>query len=211
MPIPITILNDNIRLRGARGSTFVVVFEIMNLYEIPRGLILRRHFQTTTSKTTGARGAGGAVEDRPPLMPRIFLNPMPQFDIASLYPQITFPAGIFLIFYAFPTRNALPKISQNLKLAKRVEELYNTFAAQAKGLKDINLLSHIYKPSRILSHLIYKETISLIYFPQSLRISTVSYISSTNWLLETHKKNTKIKLFKLNKIYLNILNDIWPL
>ena len=136
---------------------------------------------------------------------------MPQFDIASFYPQITFFAGIFLIFYAFLTRNALPKISQNLKLAKRVEELYNTFAAQAKGLKDINLLSHIYKPSQILSHLIYKETICLIYFSQFLRILTVSYISSINWLLKTHENNGKAKLAPLNKIYLNILNDIWPL
>ena len=133
---------------------------------------------------------------------------MPQFDIASSYPQITFSAGIFSIFYAFLTRNAPPKISQNLKLAKRVDELYSSFAAQAKGPKDINLLSHIYKPSQILSHLIHKETVFLIYFSQSLRILTVSYISSINWLLKTHEKNTGAGLPKLNKIYPNILNDL---
>jgi len=136
---------------------------------------------------------------------------MPQFDIASFYPQITFFAVIFLILYAFLAKHALPKISQNLKLAKRVEELYTAFAAQAKGLKDINLISHIYKPYQILSHLIFKETISLIYFSQFLRILLVSYVASINWLLKTHEKNVKQRFLNINKIYLNIINDLWPL
>jgi hypothetical protein len=136
---------------------------------------------------------------------------MPQFDIASFYPQITFFAGIFPIFYAFLTRNALPKISQNLKLAKRVEELYNNWVSQAKGLKDINLLSHIYKPTQILSHSICRETICLIYFSQFLRISTVSYISSINRLPKTHENNGKVKLYRLNKIHLGVPSDTWPL
>jgi hypothetical protein len=136
---------------------------------------------------------------------------MPQFDIASFYPQIITFAIIFLIFYVFLIRNVLSKISQNLKLVKRVEELYNIFAAQIKGLKDINLLSHIYEPSQISSYFIYKETISLIYFFQYLRILTISYIFSINWFLKTYEKNLKAGLYKLNKIYLNILNDLWPL
>jgi hypothetical protein len=81
---------------------------------------------------------------------------MPQFDIASFYPQITFFAGIFLILYIFVTKNTLPKISQNLKLNRRIIELYNNFSL--KGLKDINLLSHIYKPYSILTYSIYKES-----------------------------------------------------
>jgi hypothetical protein len=141
-------------------------------------------------------------------MPPIFLNPTPQFDIASLHPQTTPSAGIFSTFYAFPTRNTSPKISQNLKLAKRVDELYSSFAAQAKGLKDINLPSHIYKPSQISSHPIYKETIGLIYLSQSLRIPTVTPTPSTNRLLKTHERNIGVRLHNLNKIYLNIPNDI---
>jgi hypothetical protein len=136
---------------------------------------------------------------------------MPQSDIASSHPQITFFAFIFLIFYVFLTKHTLPKISQNLKLARRVEELYNAFAAQAKGLKDINLPSHTYKPSQILSHPAYREAICLIYFSQFLRIPTVSYISSINWPPKTHEKNARAGLAQLNKIYLNIPNDIWPL
>lgn len=136
---------------------------------------------------------------------------MPQFDIASFYPQIIFLAVIFLIFYVFFIKNILPKISQNLKLAKRIEELYNTWVNQAKGIKDINLLSYIYKPTQILSYLIYKEIISLIYFSQYLRISIVTYITSINWLLKTHENNKKVKLYQLNKIYFSVLSDIWPL
>jgi hypothetical protein len=136
---------------------------------------------------------------------------MPQSDIASFHPQITFSAGISLIFYAFLTRNALPKISQNLKLAKRVEESYNAWGTQAKGLKDINLPSHIYKPTQILPHPIHKETIRLIHSPQFLRIPTLPYISSTNRLLKTHENNGGAKLLRLNKIYLGVPSDTWPL
>ena len=32
-----------------------------------------------------------------------------------------------------------------------------------------------------------------------------------NWFLKTYEKNLKAGLYKLNKIYLNILNDLWPL
>jgi len=103
---------------------------------------------------------------------------MPQFDIASFYPQITFFAVIFLLFYVFLTKNILPKISQNLKINKRIGEIYNTFAT--KRLKDINLLSYIYKPTQILSYLVYKETICLIFLNKFLRIITIAFISSLN-------------------------------
>ena len=103
---------------------------------------------------------------------------MPQFDIASFHPQITFFTVIFLLLYVFLTRNILPKISQNLKLNKRIAENYNSFAI--KRLKDLNLLSYIYKPTQILSHLIYKETLCILFLNQFLKIITVAYISSLN-------------------------------
>jgi hypothetical protein len=132
---------------------------------------------------------------------------MPQFDIASFYPQITFFTVIFLLLYVFLTRNILPKISQNLKLNKRIAENYNSFAI--KRLKDLNLLSYIYKPTQILSHLIYKETLCILFLNQFLKIITVAYISSLNWFLKNQEKDLKIRLFKLNLVYLNVLNDIY--
>lgn len=49
---------------------------------------------------------------------------MPQFDIASFFPQIPFFAGIFLLFYTFLTQSFLPKISQNLKLGKKLSDSF---------------------------------------------------------------------------------------
>ena len=132
---------------------------------------------------------------------------MPQFDIASFYPQITFFAVIFLLFYVFLTKNILPKISQNLKINKRIGEIYNTFAT--KRLKDINLLSYIYKPTQILSYLVYKETICLIFLNKFLRIITIAFISCLHWLIKNQEINSKIRLLKLNNLYLNVLNDIY--
>ena len=103
---------------------------------------------------------------------------MPQFDIASFYPQITVFAGIFIIFYVFLSKEILPRISQNLKLNKRISDIYAGMAA--KNLKDLNLLSYIYKPSQILEYLIYKESICLVFLQNSLKILTISYISSLN-------------------------------
>jgi len=101
---------------------------------------------------------------------------MPQFDIASFFPQIVFFAGIFLIFYIFLVKIVLPKIGQNLKLNKKLGEVYSVFSS--KGLKDINLLSFIYKPSEILSYLIYRETACLIFLNKFVNILTLSYLSS---------------------------------
>ena len=131
---------------------------------------------------------------------------MPQFDIVSFYPQITVFAGIFIIFYVFLSKNILPKISQNLKLNKRISEIYNTLAT--RGLKDLNLLSHIYKPSQILSYLIYKETICLVFLQNSLKILTTSYTASLSWLSRNRKENSQVRLSKLNKTYLSVVNDI---
>lgn len=130
---------------------------------------------------------------------------MPQFDIASFYPQITFFAGIFLMFYVFLTKNTLPKISQNLKLNKRLVELYATIVARTT--KDMNLLCYLYKAPNILSHLIYKETTSLMFMKNFLKILTISYIKSTNWLSQTNKTASKIRLFRMNKIYFEVLNN----
>ena len=132
---------------------------------------------------------------------------MPQFDIASFYPQITFFSGLFLIFYVFLTKNILPKISQNLKLNKKINELYNIFSL--KGLKDINLLSYIYKPYNILTFLIYKESLCLIFLQKSVEKITIAHMACLNWLTKTHEKNIKISLLKLNRTYFKILNDIY--
>lgn len=107
-----------------------------------------------------------------------FLNTMPQFDIASFFPQITFFAGIFLVFYILLTKIVLPKIGQNLKLNKKLGEVYSTFSV--RGLKDTNLLSFIYNPSKIVSYLIYRETTCLIFLQKFVSILTVSYVSSLN-------------------------------
>lgn len=101
---------------------------------------------------------------------------MPQFDIASFYPQIVIFTAIFLIFYIFLTKQILPKLCQNLKLTKKLLNLFGTFATDA--LKDLNFLSYIYNPSRIVSHLIYKETLSLVFLEKFLQILTLSYLSS---------------------------------
>lgn len=103
---------------------------------------------------------------------------MPQFDIASFYPQITCFTVLFLIFYVFLTKSTLPKISQNLKLNKKLDQFYNLFTL--KGFKDINLLSHIYKPLNVLSHSIYRESICLIFLQKSIEKITLAHIACLN-------------------------------
>ena len=103
---------------------------------------------------------------------------MPQFDIASFFPQITFFASIFLLFYVFLTKNTLPKIGQNLKLNRKLNEFLNVFSL--RGLKDINLLSHIYKPQAVLLHRIYKESLCLISLQKYAETITLAYIASLN-------------------------------
>lgn len=132
---------------------------------------------------------------------------MPQFDIASFFPQIVFFAGIFLIFYIFLVKIVLPKIGQNLKLNKKLGEVYSVFSS--KGLKDINLLSFIYKPSEILSYLIYRETACLIFLNKFVNILTLSYLSSFKWLVKTHQKDQKVRLFEINRIYFKTLDDVY--
>jgi hypothetical protein len=103
---------------------------------------------------------------------------MPQFDIVSFFPQVSFFSFIFIVLYIFISKNVLPKLSQNLKLSKRLIELYNNFGL--KEFKDVNLLSYIYKPSHIISYLIYKESICLIYLNIFFNLVTKSYVSSLN-------------------------------
>ena len=130
---------------------------------------------------------------------------MPQFDIASFYPQITVFAGIFVTFYVFLSKNILPKISQNPKPSKRISETYSLFAIEA--LKSLNLLSYIYQPSQIPSYLIYKETIRPVSLRNCLRVPTISYIASLNWPRRTRQENSKVRLLELNKTYLRVVND----
>jgi hypothetical protein len=130
---------------------------------------------------------------------------MPQFDIASFFPQITFFATIFLLFYVFLTKNTLPRLSQNLKLNRKLSDFLSTFSM--KGLKDLNLTSYIYKPHNILLNRVLKETLSLVTLQKYSETVFITLLSSLNWFEKTHKKNTKIKLVKLHRVYFTILGD----
>jgi len=110
------------------------------------------------------------------------------------------------MYYVFITKNTLPRISQNLKLNKKILELYNGFFT--KEFQDVNLLSYIHKPTNILSYLIYKESLCLIFLQQSARTLTDSYIASLNRLIQTHEKDLKVRFLKLSRTYLRILNDM---
>jgi hypothetical protein len=103
---------------------------------------------------------------------------MPQFDIAAFYPQILYFAGITIGIYLIVTKSTLPKISQNLKINKKIIQIFENFAI--KGLKDINLLSHIYKPKEILKHLVYKESLSIIFLKKEIKTIIIAYIASIN-------------------------------
>ena len=134
---------------------------------------------------------------------------MPQFDIASFFPQVSFFTCIFIILYVFISKSVLPKLSQNLKLSKRLIQVYNNFGA--KEFKDVNLLSYIYNPSQIVSYLIYKETICLIHLNIFFKMLTKTYASSINWLIKTNKTNSQVRLLELNRVYLNILESMYYL
>ena len=134
---------------------------------------------------------------------------MPQFDITSFFPQITFFALIFLIFYVFLTKKILPIICQNLKINRKIGETYTNFVT--KRLKDINLLSYIYKPNKILSFSIFKETIALIFLTKFVQIIIKAFISSINWLKTNQEKNTQVRLLKLNNIFINTLQHVYAI
>ncbi len=147
----------------------------------------------------------------------LFIHSMPQFDITSFYPQISFFAGIFLILYVFLAKNILPRISQNLKLGKKISDVYNSFSL-ARG-KDINFLSHIYNPSNILSHSIYKETLCLIFLNKfSAAFFSTPFAAACHWRASVKRRHLSLgcydsaapasPLFQLNRIYLHTLNDI---
>lgn len=132
---------------------------------------------------------------------------MPQFDIASFYPQILYFIGITIGIYILLTKNTLPKLSQNLKINKKIIQIFENFSI--KGLKDINLLSHIYKPKEIIKHLIYKESLSIIFLKKEIKTIIIAYISSKNRLNKTGEINEKIKMGKLSAAYLKIMGDTY--
>jgi len=131
---------------------------------------------------------------------------MPQFDATSFFPQIVFFAGVFLIFYVFLTKTILPKISQNLKLNKKVEEVFTTFSSS--DLKDINLLSYIYEPFKLAGQLIYKESLSLTFLTRFGQVLFNSYSLTLGSIVSGIKKDKNKNLFELNAIYLSNLNKI---
>ena len=129
---------------------------------------------------------------------------MPQFDVTSFFPQISFFAGVFLIFYVFLTKTILPKISQNLKLNKKLEEIFVDFS----NLKDINLLSYIYNPLKNINHLICKENFSLAFMIRFGILLFSSFSKGLPWGFSNEKENKNKNFFKLNKTYLLNLNKI---
>lgn len=129
---------------------------------------------------------------------------MPQFDIAAFYPQIIYFAGITIGLYVLITKNTLPKLSQNLKINKKLVYVFESLAGVSR---DINLLSHIYKPEEILKHLIYKESLSIIFLKKKIVCILSAYIVSRNWAYHATESNRKIKMEKLNRTYLRIIGD----
>jgi Plant ATP synthase F0 len=128
---------------------------------------------------------------------------MPQFDIASFYPQITFFAGTFLMFYAYVNKDILPKISQNLKLNRKLSEIYNMCVG--KGTGGVSLITYIYGPSRTLSHAIYAETIYIVHLYMFMKTATLSYLSTLAYL---NSKTSQIRLLKFSSLYLTVLADV---
>jgi hypothetical protein len=116
---------------------------------------------------------------------------MPQSDIASPHPQITSPAGTLPSLHAYVNKDVSPKISQNPKPNRKPAEIHGVCAG--KGPKDINLSTHIHKPSRASSHAIHAEVIYPTHSHQFPRISTPSHVSS---LASLRKKDSQIRLPK---------------
>lgn len=128
---------------------------------------------------------------------------MPQFDIASFYPQIIYLAGISIGIYLIVTKNTLPKISQNLKINKKIIQMLES----GKGMKDMNILSNIYNPKEMIKQAIYKESLSIIYLKKEIKTIVTAYIASIKWLNKTNEINKKIKMEKINKIYMKMINE----
>ena len=129
---------------------------------------------------------------------------MPQFDATSFFPQVIIFAGVFLIFYVFLTKTILPKISQNLKLNKKLENIFTNFS----NLNDINLLSYIYSPLKNLTHLVSKENFSLAFGFRFNKVLLSCFSNGLPWIFFIEKKNKNKSFFKLNKVYLLNLNKV---
>ena len=112
----------------------------------------------------------------------------------------------FFNFLCFYDKNNFTKISQNLKLNKKVEEVFTTFSSN--DFKDINLLSYIYEPLKIIGQLIYKESLSLTFLNRFGQVLLNSYSFALEQIINGIKKDKNKNLFELNTIYLSNLNKI---
>jgi hypothetical protein len=148
---------------------------------------------------------GGAHSGRSPTVTQE--HPMPQFDIASLHPQITFFAGILSTSHVSSCKNILPKVSQNSKPNRRIAEIHNVFAV--KGSRDPCLPSHIYQPAKIVSHSVPREVLRLICSGRFIDQITISYMSPSNRPSRHESQHAKIRLLQLSNIYLSTSSDTY--
>lgn len=130
------------------------------------------------------------------------LNFMPQFDIASFYPQITFFAGTFLMFYVFLEKHALPKLGQNLKLNRKLSDVYHMCVGKGNG--GVSQLAYVYGPTRTLSHAIYAEVICLGW----IRILTMTLVHTFVSSLAALRKAPAVSSPKFSALYLSALGDL---
>ena len=133
------------------------------------------------------------------------LNFMPQFDIASFYPQITFFAGTFLMFYAFVNKDILPRVGHNLKLNRKLSDIFNLCVGKGNG--GVSLLTYIYGPSRTLSHAIYAEIICLA-LVRSLTSSVAVVYAAALARLAVLNKGYVVSSPKFSALYLSALGDV---
>ena len=133
------------------------------------------------------------------------LNFMPQFDIASFYPQITFFAGTFLMFYAYVNKDVLPMLGQGLKMNRKLVEMFASCAGQRPG--DIGLLSYIYIPSRRPQlQVTFAEIIYLIHSCAFAKALTLSYVAALRGLKAA---DSRARLLKFSTLYLIVLAGVF--
>ena len=128
---------------------------------------------------------------------------MPQFDIASFYPQISYFAVILLFTHVFLLKGVLPKISRNLKLGGRLMSAY----AVAKGPRDLNMLSYIYNAATIIPSLSHREILSITYSGRFVSVILGAYVGVLNLIMRTREKDFIQGLCVFNKTYITILGD----
>jgi hypothetical protein len=129
-------------------------------------------------------------------------NFTPQFDIASFYPQITFFAGTFLMFYAYVDKDILPRVGHNLKLNRKLSDIFNLCVGKGNG--GVSLLTYIYGPSRTLSHAISAEFICLSLVSAPTSTIVITYVSALARLHKGHPVSSP----KSSVLYLSALGDV---